>query len=119
MTYSLDVKNIFLYKFINEESLNDISKALNVHINTLYYWIIKYDYNIKNKINIELEKKDFFRNTNKKHIYKDSIINFINKNEGCSLNDIYHVNKQISKSTIINIIKENNITHKRYKIHVL
>ena len=39
MTYSLEIKNLFLYKFLNGDSLKEISKSLNIHYQTLYLWI--------------------------------------------------------------------------------
>ena len=58
MTYSLEIKNLFLYKFLNGDSLKEISKSLNIHYQTLYLWIKKYDYNIKNK---EIIKENFLK----------------------------------------------------------
>ena len=51
----------------------------------------------------------------KKYKYSLDIINFVYKNEGCLLDDIY-VNKEISKSTICRILKENkyNSSLQRY-----
>ena len=122
MTYSLEIKNIFLYKFLNKQSVKSISIELNISEQTIYKWINKYEFNINNNIKIENKHNIGMpqRNTNKRFLYKDLIVNFINKNNGCSLNDIYkHVNLKISKTTIITLLQENNISHKRFKTHIV
>lgn len=122
MTYSLEIKNIFLYKYLNKQSVKLISIELNISEQTIYKWIIKYRFNIKN--NIRIESKNIIgeplRNTNKRYLYKDLIVNFVNENNGCSLNDIYKfINLKISKPTIITLLKENKISHKRFKTHIV
>jgi transposase-like protein len=90
MTYSLEIKNIFLYKYLNKQSVKLISIELNISEQTIYKWINKYRFNIEN--NIRIESKNIIgeplRNTNKRYLYKDLIVNFVNENNGCSLNDI-------------------------------
>ena len=49
MTYSIDIINLFLNKFINNISLNNISKNLNISVQTLKRWIFLYSNNILNK----------------------------------------------------------------------
>ena len=123
MTYNIDVINLFINKFINKYSLNDISEHLNVSLQTLKRWIFKYSSNILNKTLIK--ETDFLKNkkihgSNKKDKYKNIIISYVYKNEGCSLDNIYkHINKEISKSSICRILKENNITRKRCNIRVV
>jgi transposase len=122
MTYSLEIKNIFLYKYLNKQSIRSISIELNISEQTIYKWVNKYKFNINNKIKIENKKQIGIpqRNTNKRFLYKDSIINFVNENNGCSLNDIHkHIDLKISKSTIITLLQENNISHKRFKTHIV
>ena len=117
MTYNIDIINLFINKFINKYSLNDISEHLNVSLQTLKRWILKYSSNILNKTLIK--ETDFLKNkkihgSNKKDKYKNIIISYVYKNEGCSLDNIYkHINKEISKSSLCRILKENNITRKR------
>jgi DNA invertase Pin-like site-specific DNA recombinase len=49
MTYSIDIINLFINKFINNNSLNDISINLNISLQTLKRWILLYSSNIINK----------------------------------------------------------------------
>ena len=123
MTYNVDIINLFLNKFINNISLNNISKNLNISVQTLKRWIFLYSNNILNKIPIK--KEDLIRNKklhglNKKDKYINNIISYVYKNEGCLLDDIYkYINKEISKPSICRILKENNITRKRCNIIVV
>ena len=39
MTYNIDIINLFINKFINNVSLNNISKILNISVQTLKRWI--------------------------------------------------------------------------------
>ncbi len=122
MTYSSEIKNLFLYKYLKGESVETISQSLNIHYQTIYTWINKYSENIEKQINItnEKEKNVPIRKTNKRYLYKDIIVNYVNSNNGCSLDDIYmHIKMQISKTSIITLLKENKITHKRFKVHVV
>lgn len=122
MTYSLEIKNLFLFKYLNGESVKTISKSLNIHHHTIYSWINKYDYNIKNQINVTEEKKENIpiRKSNKRYLYKNIIVEYVKLNNGCSLDDIYrHINMKISKTSIKLLLKENKITHKRFKVHIV
>lgn len=122
MTYSLEIKNIFLNKYLKKQSVKSISIELDISDQTIYKWINKYKFNIDN--NIRIENKIIIgipqRKTNKRYLYRDTIINFVNENNGCSLNDIYkHIDLKISKSTIIALLQENKISHKRFKTHIV
>ena len=123
MTYNVDIINLFLNKFINNISLNNISKNLNISVQTLKRWIFLYSNNILNKIPVK--KEDLIKNKkihglNKKDKYINKIISYVYKNEGCLLDDIYkYINKEISKPSICRILKENNITRKRCNIRVV
>ena len=123
MTYNIDIINLFLNKFINNISLNNISKNLNISVQTLKRWIFLYSNNILNKIPVK--KEDLIKNKkihglNKKDKYINNIIRYVYKNEGCLLDDIYkYINKEISKPSICRILKENNITRKRCNIRVV
>jgi transposase len=123
MTYSTDIINLFINQYLNNVSLNNISNNLNISLQTLKRWIILYSNNIINKIplkNNNLERNKKLHGSNKKHMYNLEIVNYVYKNEGCLLNDIYEViNKKISKSTICRILKENNISRKRCNIRVV
>jgi DNA invertase Pin-like site-specific DNA recombinase len=78
MTYNIDIINLFLNKFINNISLNNISKNLNISVQTLKRWIFLYSNNILNKI--PFKKEDLIKN---KKIHglnkKDKFINKIKK----------------------------------------
>jgi transposase len=123
MTYNIDIINLFINKKINNFSLNDISESLNISIQTLKRWVFLYSNNILNKTLIK--KEEFLKNKkihglNKKDKYKNNIISYVYKNEGCVLNDIYeHINNAISKSSICRVLKENNITRKKCNIRVV
>lgn len=123
MTYNIDIINLFINKKINNFSLNNISENLNISIQTLKRWGFLYSNNILNKTLIK--KEDFLKNKkihglNKKDKYKNNIISYVYKNEGCVLNDIHkHINNVISKSSICRVLKENNITRKKCNIRVI
>ncbi len=123
MTYNIDIINLFINKFINNVSLNNISKILNISVQTLKRWIFLYSNNILNKIPVkkeDLNKNKKIHGLNKKDKYVNNIISYVYRNEGCLLDDIYeHINKAISKPTICRILKENNITRKRCNIRVV
>ena len=117
MTYHLDIVNLFVDKYLKNEKLSRISKSIEVSIPTLRKWIDKYS------INIACQKPvTVIKNTrtchSKQHI--DTIKSYVNSHEGCSLNNIYHyINKIISKPTICRILKNNNVTRKRFKPHIV
>jgi transposase len=123
MTYSIDIINLFINNYINGITLSKISKNTNISIQTLRRWINLYRNNIINKL--PLKDEDLFKNKNihrlnKRYKFKNDIINYVNKNEGCLLDDIYkNINKVISKPSICRILKENNITRKRCNIRVV
>jgi len=123
MTYSIDIINLFINNYINRISISEISKNIHISIQTLRRWIKLYKNNIINKI--PLKDEDLLKNKNihrlnKKYKFRNDIINYVNKNEGCLLDDIYkNINKEISKSTICRILKENNITRKKCNIRVV
>ena len=123
MTYSIDIINLFINNYINGITLSKISENTNISIQTLRRWINLYRNNIINKI--PLKDEDLFKNKNihrlnKRYKFKNDIINYVNKNEGCLLDDIYkNINKVLSKPSICRILKENNITRKRCNIRVV
>jgi transposase len=123
MTYSIDIINLFINNYINGITLSKISENTNISIQTLRRWINLYKNNIINKL--PLKDEDLFKNKNihrlnKRYKFKNNIINYVNKNEGCLLDDIYKsIKKEISKPSICRILKENNITRKRCNIRVV
>ena len=60
MTYSIDIINLFINKYINNINLKDISKSLNISLQTLKRWFYKYSNNIVNKKTIL--NKDLYEN---------------------------------------------------------
>lgn len=90
---------------------------LNISVNTIYRWVKIY---YSKKIIISrIENRIKPINNNKKELV-DKIINYINKNSGCSLKDIKnYINNKISISTIHRILKNNNISHKKIKNHLV
>ena len=111
MTYNIDIINLFINKYINKCKLSEISLQLQISRQTLKRWTYLYKNNIENKS--LLKNKDFIKSkrcTNKKEYFKKNVIEYVNNNEGCSLDDIYkYINKKISKSSLCRILKENNI----------
>ena len=93
MTYSIDIINLFINKYINNIKLKDISKSLNISLQTLKRWFYKYSNNIVNKktiLNKDLYENKKIHGLNKKKIYKINILSFVYKNEGCTLDNIYN-----------------------------
>ena len=60
MTYSIDIINLFINKYINNSNLKDISKSLNISLQTLKIWFYKYSNNIVNKT--AFLNKDLYKN---------------------------------------------------------
>ena len=115
MTYSLDIINLTI-KYLSEgKNKKFISDNLHISRQTIYEWSKKFKDNI---INIKPVIKDQLKNddhkNNKINKYMNIVKLFVNDNNGCGLNDIYKfINKEISKSSICNILKKINITHKK------
>lgn len=114
MTYSLDLINLVQHLYINNVKLKDISLKLNIHVQTIYRWMKLYKNNIlpvKNRIIISKINKEKIDN---------KIIEYVNKNKGCTLKDIsYNINNKVSLSTIYRILKKYNITHKKINNHII
>jgi hypothetical protein len=122
MTYSLDIINLAIQYLINKENKINIASCLNLTRQTVYEWSKKFNYNIINNIPVTQEqiKNNKNHKNNKINKYIDNINLFINNNIGCSLNDIYtHINKEISKSSICNILKKLNISHKKINNNIV
>jgi len=124
--YPLDKINDFLDKYNNNITIKEISLHLDISYKTIHIWIDKFKYFIENKRTIEEEEYLEIQNNkkrhglNKKYKYIDDILLYVKNNKGCSLDDIYNsINKQISKSTICSILKENNISRKRVNTRII
>jgi len=96
MSYSIDIINLAITKFNILFNLSKVAKLIEVSLRTIYNWYYKYNSFFQNNIHITNEylKNISVRKTNKINNYKDAINNYVNNNEGCSLNDLYeHINK--------------------------
>ena len=119
MTYSNDIINLCIQHFNNKIKVPKISQLTNVSSITIYRWIYKYNYFFINNIplsDLEFEKikKSKIHRSSKIHMYEKKICEFVENNDGCSLNDIININKiKLSKSSVCNILKKNNISHKK------
>lgn len=122
MTHSIDIVNLFINHTINNVKKVKISQLLNVSLGTINKWSKIYSWNIRNSTLItKINKWYTHHGLSKKHKYVNQIVDYVNNHEGCSLNDISDnlPYKCLSLSTICRTLKENNITHKRYKTHVI
>ena len=94
---------------------------LNISMGTINYWSILYSDNIINKYFLttyNMIKK--LHGLNKKKEYESAIIEYVNNNEGCTLNDIIkNVTNTLSKSSICRLLKENNISRKRIRNRIV
>ncbi len=100
---SQEVRNIFFNMHNLGCKIKEISIYLKISISTLYRWIkegpLKH---IRTKRILKLEK------------YKDEIINYINKNNTCTLADIKEfLNTKLCISTIFNYLESLNISFKK------
>ena len=123
MTYNLDIINLFINKFINNNDFNIISKNLSISIPTLKRWSLLYKFNIISKIPLtynDLKNNKKIHALNKKDKYKETILNYVETHEGCILNDIYlNINKELSKPSICRVLKNNNVSRKKCNIRVV
>jgi transposase len=123
MTYTVDIVNICINHLIELTPIKHISKMLSISEPTIRKWHNLYNNFIENKIFLtdnDYNKKDKKHGSTIKHLYSNEIINYVNENEGCSYCDILNkINNKISASTLCRILKENNITRKRFKTRIV
>ena len=125
MAYSDDIINLVIKHTIDGKSKKYISKSLDISINTINRWIVKYNYNLTNKIRVTPEtiadhKKNNQHKSIKRTQFKQQIIDYVSQNAGCSLDDIYNaVNKLLSKSTICRYLKELDLTSKHINTYIV
>lgn len=122
MTYSIDIKNIVISNFIDKIKKITISKTLKLSLTTINNWEYLYRENITNKTYLSKENCiQHQHGLNKKYQYIDSIKNYVNEHEGCTLNDIVKnvTNDNLSNSSICRILKENNITRKKIQNRIV
>ena len=116
MTYSINKINECIYKKINGINIQKIEEHTLVSRQTLYYWFTHlYKSNIENKVLVS--KDEYLKNkkinkSNKRSLYQNDIIKYIESNKGCSINEIYlYLKQEISVSLICKIIKASGYTH--------
>ena len=121
MTYSIDIINLVISKLINKQKIIKISEAVNISITTINKWKYLYKDNIQNKTYIKSNISTNIHGLNKKNKYIDTIKNYINNNEGSSLDKIVKevTNNELSKSTVCRLLKENNISRKRIQSRIV
>jgi transposase len=122
MTYSIEYINVVISNLINKTKKSLISKILNISIMTINKWEILYRENIINKtFLINYKSAINIHGLNKKNKYIESIINYVDNNEGCSLNDIKinATQNNLSNASICRILKENNITRKKIQNRIV
>jgi len=119
MTYNCEVINLCIYHYNNHTKIQKISKITNISSVTIHRWIYKYNYNFINNIPLNEEeilkiKKSIIHKSSKIHLYEKIICEYVSDNNGCSINEIMeNLNINLSKSSVCNILKKNNISHKR------
>lgn len=126
MAYSVDIINLCISHFHDKISVINISKILRVSIANIYKWLNKYNYYFINGIqitddNFKTIKNNHHHGLNKINQFEKQVCNYVNDNNGCSLNDIINniPNINISKSSICKILKKNNISNKRFKTRII
>jgi len=110
MTYQTDIINIAIKKYNDGYFIKRISHELNVHVQTLYVWFKLY----KNLIDTRIKIYSDIKKIKKRELFKNDILIYVEKNNGCGLIDIYNnINKKLSLSSIYRVLKDNKITHKK------
>jgi len=103
--------------------MTEISKILDISIGTLYQWFRIYRYYFDNNIQVTTEIVKENKNVHKSskiHNYDKIIVNYVDNNVGCSLNDIHlHLNKEISITSISRILKKNKIKRKKINTRIV
>jgi len=116
--YNLEIKNLVIQKLIQNVNKIQISNETDVSLGTIHNWSIIYTNNIHNKTYLtEHHQIKKLHGLNKTNQYVNNIIEYINSNSNCSLDDISRnvTDHKLSKSSICKILKENNIIKKRKK----
>lgn len=123
MTHSYIIINIVIEKYNLGTKMKEISTFLDINISTLYKWLNIYKNNFNS--NILFTEKTFkeqkkIHGASKTHNYEASIVEYVDNNNGCSLNDIHmHIDKHISKSSICKLLKKNKITRKKVNTRIV
>jgi transposase len=121
MTYSIDIINLVISKLIDKQKITKISETLNLSVTTINKWKYLYKDYIKNNTYITKNISTKIHGLNKKNKYIDSIKNYVNNNQGTTLDKLVKevTNNDLSKSSVCRILKENNISHKRIQNRIV
>ena len=97
-------------KLHNKEKHTDVATCLNISTSTIRYWLSKYNNCFKNYIRITDKiinnyKTDHPHKSIKRLKFTKQITEYVEANEGCSLDDISKkaTNSMISKPTICRV----------------
>ena len=96
--------------------IKEFIKSNNTTYTTFHNWVCKYNDFFKKNLPMTAAQfksinKQYLHRSNKRSQYADSIILYVNNNNGCSLEDIKNnvTNNNLSFSSICRVLKENNI----------
>ena len=126
MVYSVDIINLCIFNYNNNNNKTKTSKMLNISNGIFNNWFNKFNYYFINNNQLTINnynaiKKQNINKLTKQHKFKEDIIEYVNNNNGCTLNNI---NKDITKdnislSAICRILKNNNISRKRFNVRIV
>ena len=121
MTYSIDTINKFIEFANTSNNLSQYSSTSNISKKTLIKWYNIYNDFIINKTRITQKiNSNNIHGLSKNHLYVEQILKYVNDNQGCKLKEISnHINNKLSLSTISNLLKNNNINHKKCKTCII
>jgi transposase len=126
MTYSIDIINLCFEHLYQNTQKKIIAEKLMISINTIHYWINKYYNNYINKIKITNNtineyKKNNIHKSKKRHLYSTRITEYVNTNNGDSLDNICKnaTDSCLSKSTVCRELKELKITYKKINKYIV
>jgi hypothetical protein len=118
--YGLNKINDTIKLYNRSHLIKYIINHHEINYSTLRCWFCKYNEFYIN--DAPLNEKEF-KNINKQHVYKSNkrfkytepIIQYVNINNGCSLEDIKNnvTQDNLSFSSICRVLKENKITRKK------
>jgi transposase len=115
MTYSVEIINLVIKSFIDKIKVVEIHKRYNISINTIYQWKKIYkDFIVTRTFLTHKLANTQIHKSNKIHYYSNQVTDYVNNNNGCTLNQIKEnaTNNQLSKSSICRLLKMNNISRK-------
>jgi len=123
MAHPYTIINIIIEKYNSGTKMKEISAFLDISISTLYRWFKLYKNNFDSNILFTektFEEQKNIHGSSKVHNYEFQIIEYVDNNNGCSLNDILmHIDKNISKSSICKLLKKNKITRKKVNMRIV